>query len=198
VHRLQPFRGGPHLGFVRKTLMVAMAACVVIYLGLLAMGGGSQSSVETFAAGDLPLSIPFEITQANRIARLQLEGNVDNSWAYVAFEVEDPEGEVAFGTGRTISYYHGRDSEGSWSEGSQRTNLRFRPTTAGTHTLNITLEEVESRSAVSQFTLRLSEGALVARWFLFAALFFMIVWIIPTMRTASHQKARWSGWDWND
>lgn len=198
VHRLQPYDAGPDKPFVQNTLLYAMIGCVVAYFGLLMFGTGQNLEPRTFDRGALPLEMPFDVTAANRIARVQMRGNIDNSWAYYEIDVEGPDGETVFETGRTISYYSGRDADGSWTEGSQRTSLRFRPTQAGPHILRIGVGEAEKSNAFSGLTVRISEGGLVARWFLFAALFFMVLWIIPAMRTAKHQRSRWAGWDWND
>jgi len=193
THRLEPYNAGPHKGFVTKTLLYAMLACFCVYIGLL-LSNGRQTHMDTFTTADLPMEIPLDVSQPNRIARLQLNANLQNSWDFLEIDVEGPDGETVFGTGRTISYYTGSD----WSEGSQRTNLRFRPAQAGPHKLLITLGETENASRTTTFTMRLSEGVMVARWFLFAGLLFMLLWIFPAMRSASHQRKRWAGWDWND
>lgn len=198
IHRLQPYNAGEHDTFIRKVAGIAAVVCSVLYLALLAIGGGTQTAQTNLSAGDFPVTVPFEISQANRVAKLAISGDFNNSWTYFDIGITGPDGETVFETGRTISYYSGRDADGNWSEGSRQSTLRFRPNATGTYMLDIEVGETESTRAFSALNLKVSEGALVARWFLFAALFFGLVWVVPTFRWARHQRARWAGMDWNE
>ncbi|SEW38021.1 protein of unknown function [Cognatiyoonia koreensis] len=198
VHRLQQYQSGPHTNFVRNTLMVAMIACFVIYLGMLGALRGQPTQEVRFTEGDLPASIPFDVSRANRIATVRLGSGLENNWAYYEIDVTGPDGETLFETGREIAMYTGRDSDGTWTEGSNETTLRFMPTQTGRHTLTVALSETDNQSGPVRMSARIFEGGFVAKWFLFAGLFFMLIWIIPAARFAQHQRKRWAGWDWND
>lgn len=192
VHRLQPYLPSPHKAFLQKTLGIAAVVCLLLYVGVLLFGRGSEAA--SFRVTDSPAAVSFDITQPNRIARVELTADIRNSWVYYDIDVEGPDDETAFETGRTISYYTGSD----WTEGSRSASLRFRPNAAGAHTLNIDLSEAESRGMLPPLTVRVTEGGMVAKWFLFAGLFFLLAWVIASVRAGSHYKARWRGWDWND
>ncbi len=198
VHRLQPYRAGLHTGFVRMTALVAMLASLVMFLAALAMGSGTVISEQNVQRNVLPTAINFEITNPNHIATLRLDGDFNNSWAYLDIAITGPDDGLIFETGREISYYSGRDSDGNWSEGRRNTRLRFRPTMAGTHTLELAAEETSTSDAFSRLGVQITQGAFVARWFLYAAILFGILWAIPTFKWAWHQRARWRGTDWTE
>jgi hypothetical protein len=65
----------------------------------------------------------FVIESFRNSVDVNIGANLDNNWAELEFElVNDVTGETAYGT-KTIEYYHGYDSDGSWSEGSNNTNI---------------------------------------------------------------------------
>lgn len=82
-------------------------------------------------ASELPVEITIPLLANNQLTRISFSGNVWNSWAYLDLELLDPQGEPVFEAGRTIEYYTGRDSDGSWNEGSQFANPTFRPEQTG-------------------------------------------------------------------
>ncbi|MFN8659596.1 MAG: DUF4178 domain-containing protein [Candidatus Obscuribacterales bacterium] len=59
----------------------------------------------------------FEIPE-NRNVVLDFDAGVDNSWFYYAGELVNDKTDETFPIENTIEYYHGYDSDGSWSEGS--------------------------------------------------------------------------------
>lgn len=198
VHRLQPYLANVHAGFVSKTALIAMLVSLVLFLGALTLGRGTLAAEETLLAEALPTEVSFDITQPDQVATLRVEGNFNNSWASLGMTVTDPTGQLVSDTGRTISYYSGRDADGRWSEGSKNTVMRFVPSVAGTYTLEVALEAQEGGRAFSQLGVKVYQGAFVAKWFLFAAILFGVLWAIPAFSYARHQRARWRGMDWSE
>jgi predicted RNA-binding Zn-ribbon protein involved in translation (DUF1610 family) len=73
---------------------------------------GKEWTSESFTIGSFRNSVDVNIS-----------ANLDNNWTELEFElVNDVTGETAYGT-KTIEYYHGVDSDGSWYEGSNNANV---------------------------------------------------------------------------
>jgi hypothetical protein len=102
---------------------------VIIVLGLLRLVTASRDTVfetsSSFRPGALADSLAFvtpTFQVKGRTANLAVttEAQVDNGWAYFDYAlVNDATGQT-YEFGREVSYYHGRDSDGNWSEGSRR------------------------------------------------------------------------------
>lgn len=206
VHPLSPFKGGPNSGFVRNWSANLCALCLVI-AAVFALSKGDPVLTETgLPVVGLPVEIPFEVTQPNKLVEIALVADVNNSWTSLGLEVEAPDQELLFEVGRTMEFYEGHDDEGHWTEGSRRANLKFVPSVAGTYTL--TLGEAESgiweeaaqrpNRPVSRLDLRIREGQSSGVVPFLAALVFGVFALIPTIRAKRHQAKRWAGGDWDD
>jgi hypothetical protein len=77
----------------------------------------------------------FEIPHDGEIVRLKGYAPLDNSWVALDFALMDAEERVLREFWDEASYYYGRDSEGSWSEGSRSFSSTFKVDKAGTYRL---------------------------------------------------------------
>lgn len=209
VHALQPLKVGANAGFLIVTGLGAMAACLLLALFMVSQNGEVAPGRQNFSLAELPLKIPFEVTRPGRLTRIDLRGNARNTWSYFAVELEDPEGETLFESGRTVEYYQGRDKDGNWSEGSNSATLAFFPPVAGSYTLLVDLEEdgvwvpsspnvSASQRPMTQLELRVRNGVSSGFWLVVLALGFAGVGGFPLMRRFLHNKMRWRGSDWVD
>lgn len=208
-HALQTLKAGVNAGFLTKTGLGAMVLCLVLALAMAGQDGELADTGLQFSAADLPVTIPFDVTEPGRLTRIDLKGDGRNSWSYLAVELEDPEGEVLFESGRTVEYYSGRDKDGSWSEGSNSARLAFFPPQAGTYTVTLDLEESGfwapnvNRSAspqrqLNQVDLRIRNGVSSGFWLVVLALGFGGIGGLPLLRRYLHNKKRWRDSDWVD
>lgn len=207
VHPLMPFSGGENFKFVRNMSALFALLCIIISFVMGLSGGRTIVSEVGLPVVGLPVEIPFEVTQANKLLEIALSGDVSNSWASVGFTVQDPDGEILFGAGRVMERYHGWD-DGNWSEGSGKANLRFVPEKAGTYQIN--LGEAESgiwtgaakrdqpKQAISRLDLRIREGQMSGVLPFWAAILFGGVAIWQFVRRWRHKSKRWAGGDWDD
>lgn len=207
-HPLSPFKGGKNFAFVRNWSAGFAALCLVLSV-VFGMSSGQPVLEEVgMPVVGLPVEIPFEVTQPNHLVEIAIAADVNNSWASIGLEVTGPDDEVLFETGRTVEAYHGRDSEGSWSEGSGRANLRFVPEVAGTY--KVTLGDAESgvwsdgtaskpNVAVSRLDLRIREGQMSGFGLsMLTVLFGLIAGWQMLRRHRYNTGRRWRGSDWSD
>lgn len=206
VHALQPFSAGENSRF--QMLAGLLFGAVSMFLALLMMiqNGSEIPAGRTLSTAQMPATIAFEVGRPDRLMRIDFKGNAYNSWGFLAVELEDPDGEVLFESGRTVEYYAGRDKDGNWSEGSNRASLAFFPPVAGTYQLTVDLEESQTWSGsgsyapkqISQVDVRFREGVSSGFWLVILALVFGLIGGIPLLRRYLHAKRRWSGSDWVD
>lgn len=209
VHALKTMKAGAHANFLMTAVLCAMVLCFVLGAVMGLQNGTLVDRHHQFNVAQLPVSISFDVPEAGRLTRIDLQGNGRNSWNYLAVELEDPEGEVLFESGRTVEYYTGRDKDGSWSEGSNRASLAFFPPVTGTYSVTLDLEEsgfwapnVNRSSSpqhqMTQVSLQVRNGVSSGFWLVLLGLGFGCIGGFPLLRRYLHNKARWRDSDWVD
>jgi hypothetical protein len=202
LHALLPYRAGRHEGFLKWASTGFCFVAFILFLVLSAASGGNRLVSTAQNVATLPLEISFEITEVNRLAKINVSADVSNSWAYLGMFVTDPEDVPVFETGRTVERYHGRDGDGAWSEGSGRGVVRFTPKVAGEYTLELSLDEAETwsrdGSPVSNVKVSVAQGVSAPSWMAFLALAFFLFSGFQHARVYIHQRRRWWGTDWTD
>jgi hypothetical protein len=133
---------------------------------------------------------PMEIT---------VEANLSQDWMYLNIALIN----VATGTarefGREVSYYSGRDSDGSWSEGSNTDRVRIASVEPGQYYLRVEPEGGDiSRigGGTVDYSLRVRHGVPVFGFYVLAFLLLLIPPIITGIRSASFEGQRWNESDY--
>jgi hypothetical protein len=137
----------PHQEQLRSVLGTAglMAALVLLlYFVLLFAGGRSVYSasfpIPATAVPGAPESAvftePFEVPRGGNL-QVKVDAPVNNSWLYLdgALINEQTGGLDEFDA--EVSYYHGRDSDGSWSEGGTSARTYVGSVPAGRYVLRL-------------------------------------------------------------
>lgn len=100
--------------FILYFVFSAMSGEKVVYQGALTVPAGAASGTPE----SMVFSEPFEVPKNDGLAVRVGATPLDNSWAGIELDlVNEQSGEVVATYGE-MSYYHGYDSDGSWSEGS--------------------------------------------------------------------------------
>jgi hypothetical protein len=81
------------------------------------------------------LTEPFKVSRDGAILLLEGYSPVNNSWIAFDFAVVNADDQVVSEFYGEVSYYHGTDSEGPWSEGSRSFSSHFKIDKAGTYRL---------------------------------------------------------------
>jgi hypothetical protein len=136
------------------------------------------------------LSLPFDVP-ADRNLELRLQASVDNSWAWAAGAIIQKDTGESDAFEAEPSYYHGYDSDGSWSEGSTVSADHLSALPAGRYVLRFDYEWEANRPRPAA-TLTVTAG--VARgWRL--ALLLAALWLFPSLlliARASFTNRRWA------
>ena len=199
LHPAQPFVPNRNRQFAKRwTLWGGLVALVVA----LAFAGisGRQVHEAVFQPGQLPHVAEFTLTETTQVAQLRLNANQQNSWGSYAIELTGPgpgaTPETLVDTERAISFYSGRDSDGTWTEGSQTATLRFRPEAAGQHRL--TVAGGERGGNATTIRVAVFEGAPTAFWLWIAAGALLATSIVLRFERGAFNRRKMAGSDWDD
>jgi hypothetical protein len=200
----------PHTGKVRDswtTFMLLLLAWAV----LLALFAFSASNREVFRqtftyfperAGEQSfVSDFFDLGGRTANVEVELRTDLNNNWAYFNLALINDQTGQGFDFGRQVSYYHGRDSDGNWSEGSARDSVVVPRVPAGRYYLRIEPETDPNDWKTSQ-TSSIRYEVVVKRdvpslfWFWVALPFLLIPPLFRTFRSASYEQRRWAESDY--
>lgn len=127
VYANQPDEFKPRAGSLAKRYFLFAAILVVI--GLLRLITAARTPVFStssyFRPGAAAESLAFvtpTFDVKGRTANLEVatEAQVDNGWAFFEYALVNEATGITYEFGREVSYYHGRDADGNWSEGSKK------------------------------------------------------------------------------
>jgi hypothetical protein len=116
---------------------------------------------------------------------------VDNTWIYVDGDLIQEDTGLVQTFGVPIEYYHGSDSDGPWTEGSQTEESFLSALPAGKYTLRLEAQW-ERRTAPAEFTIVIRQGVprLLNDVLLLLAL--SLVPLIVLIWHGSFEKRRWA------
>ncbi|MGB9610176.1 MAG: DUF4178 domain-containing protein [Bryobacteraceae bacterium] len=133
---------------------------------------------------------------------VQIRTDLDNNWAYFHLALLAEDGSRGFDFGREVSYYHGRDSDGSWSEGRRSAAATLARVPAGRYYLRIEPEMDAQASFGSPAGMSMNYEIIVRHdtprpWlFLLALPLLLIPAVVRSYRAIGMETARWSESDY--
>lgn len=132
-----------------------------------------------------------------------IQSDLDNNWAYFSLALINQETGRGYDFGREISYYHGSDSDGSWSEGKAKDDVVLPRVPPGRYYLRVEPEMDAQASSRSTSGMNMSYEIVVKRdvphtWLLLLALpLLFIPPAIVSARSVSFESRRWSESDYD-
>ncbi|HZX31804.1 MAG TPA: DUF4178 domain-containing protein [Rhodocyclaceae bacterium] len=145
-----------------------------------------QTGEETVASTTFELKgKPQKITVSNRT-------DLDNNWVGLNLTLVDKNTGTAWPANRELSYYSGRDEDGSWSEGSRDDEVVFVDIPPGTYYLAIDPDLSTEKPVPVRTNLEvMSGGTGWSSWFLLA-IYLVLFPIFTRMRRAAFEASRWA------
>ena len=141
----QPDEFRPRAGSLAKYYL--RFAAIIIVLGLLRLVTASRETVfatnssffrPSAIADSLAFVTPtFQVKGRTANLEVTTEAQVDNGWAYFDYALVNETTGQTYEFGREVSYYHGRDSDGNWSEGSRRDRAVLPSVPSGSYFLRV-------------------------------------------------------------
>ncbi|MCS7025667.1 MAG: DUF4178 domain-containing protein [Bryobacteraceae bacterium] len=151
----------------------------------------------------------FELKGRTSNVKLDLRTDLNNNWAYFQIALINADNGQAFAFGRQVSYYHGRDSDGAWTEGSPQDSVVLSSIPAGKYYLRIEpeMEPQAERLPGARTTVARVQGVNyqitvtrdVPTWgfFWMGVLLLLIPPVYRTLRAGSFEMKRWAESDYS-
>ena len=133
----------------------------------------------------------FDLGGRTSNVQVTTSANVDNSWIYLNYALISQDTGRAWDFGREVSYYHGYDSDGSWTEGGQKDSVVIPSVPSGHYYLRIE-PEVDPKHPPLVYTVVVKRDVTVPGLFGVAFLALLIPAVAITWRSLSFERARWA------
>jgi len=193
VHPAQPRRDSP-------TATAAAGIMLVLVLVNLLLAGYSwvTGEKEIFSFRPGPECYTRDVTSGlftvggEKILKLVARAPVSNGWVAVQAALVDEQGQVQAETACEVSYYFGRDADGSWTEGSRRGRSYFRAPPPGAYRLIVKAERGDNPAGSEKLNLTLYQGGLLSRYFLLLAVLLALYPLFVFYRRRLFEARRWA------
>jgi hypothetical protein len=126
---------------------------------------------------------------------IRTEAGVDNSWIYLNYALINQDTGRAYDLGREVSYYHGRDSDGSWTEGSTSNTVTLPSIPSGNYYLRVEPESDPNKGIIS-YTITVTRDVPQFGFFALAFLALLLPACLITWRSMNFEHLRWTESDY--
>lgn len=133
----------------------------------------------------------FNLEGRTSNVKVSTTASVDNNWIYLNYALINEDTGQAWDFGREVSYYHGYDSDGSWTEGSTHDSVVIPSVPSGHYYLRVE-PEGDARHPAIPYTVVVLRDVPVFGFFGLAFLALLIPAVAMTWRSLSFERARWA------
>ena len=172
-----------------------------IAVGVVAMDRDEQVFDQTFefntsARGEASFVTDiFQLKGRTSDVELKTNAEVDNNWIYLNYALINQDTGHAYDFGREVSYYHGYDSDGSWSEGGNSNTVTIPSVPAGNYYLRIEPESDPDHGLI-HYTVTINRDVPQISFFGLAVLALLIPAGLITWRSVNFEHLRWAESDY--
>jgi len=133
----------------------------------------------------------FELAGHTSNVEVETSTDLDNHWIYLNYALINEDTGQAFDFGREVSYYHGYDSDGSWSEGGRNDKVAVPSVPAGRYYLRIE-PEGDPGYGVTYYNVTVKRDVPQYSFYGIALLALLAPAILLTWRSISFEHMRWA------
>jgi hypothetical protein len=202
VYANQPDEFVSRAGSMTKRYLLFVAVIVALLLvRLLTASRETVFATNTFFRPGAPADSLAYVTPSfavkGRTANLEVmtEAQVDNGWAYFDYALVNEATGTTYEFGREVSYYHGSDSDGSWTEGSRRDKAVLPSVPAGQYFLRVA-PEAEVQTPFLEYRLVVRRDVPTLSPYLICLALLALPPILVALRAWGMESARWKESDY--
>lgn len=133
----------------------------------------------------------FELNGRTSTVQLKTSAPVNNHWIYLNYALINQETGEAWDFGREVSYYHGYDSDGSWTEGKPDDTVVISSVPSGYYYLRIE-PEVDPTLPAIPYTVDVTRDVPVLGIYGIGFLALLIPPLLISWRSHTFERSRWS------
>ena len=147
---------------------------------------------ERAKAGELSfVTDGFELKGRPSTVEVKTSAPVSNQWIYLNYALINDDTGQAWDFGREVSYYYGRDSDGSWTEGKQQDVVVIPSVPPGHYYLRIE-PEADPALRVIPYTISVTRDVHPMGIYGLAFLALLIPALLISWRAYAFERSRWS------
>ncbi|HET7840925.1 MAG TPA: DUF4178 domain-containing protein, partial [Terriglobia bacterium] len=133
----------------------------------------------------------FELKGHDSAVEVDTRANVDNSWIYVNYALINEQTAQAYDFGREVSYYHGYDSDGSWTEGKNSDSAVVPSVPPGRYYLRVEPESDRGKGIIT-YSIEIHRDVPQLSWYGLGFLALLVPAVLVTWRSMSFEHLRWA------
>lgn len=133
----------------------------------------------------------FELTGHTSNVQVETSTDLDNHWVYLNYALINEDTGQAFDFGREVSYYHGYDSDGSWSEGGPNDKVAVPSVPSGRYYLRVE-PEGDPGYGVTYYNITVKRDVPQYSFYGIALLALLVPAVLLTWRSLSFEHMRWA------
>ncbi len=133
----------------------------------------------------------FELKGHDSAVEIESRAGVDNSWIYLNYALINEQTGQAYDFGREVSYYHGYDSDGSWSEGKDSDSAVIPSVPPGRYYLRVEPESDRGKGLIT-YSISVRRDVPQLTWYGLGFLALLVPAILLTWRSMSFEHLRWA------
>jgi len=137
------------------------------------------------------VSDEFALGGGTSNVQVKTSAPVDNHWIYLNYALINQDTGQAWDFGREVSYYHGYDSDGSWSEGKRTDSVVIPSVPPGHYYLRIE-PEVDPTLPATPYSVSVVRDVPVFGIYGIAFLALLVPVVIISFRAYTFERSRWS------
>ena len=153
----------------------------------------SWSSTLISVPGKPAISPSFRIDGLGNVG-VEMSSPVNNEWVEASMSLVNEDTGQTFDFEQGVEYYFGRDSDGSWSEGSRNSDKIISSVPAGNYHLEVELTGSMPKP-MSSITIKRNSMMMANFVFAFVALLLPVLWL--ALRGHNFEVKRWENSDFN-
>ncbi|MCC6364001.1 MAG: DUF4178 domain-containing protein [Bryobacterales bacterium] len=205
----QPSPAGGQIGAAWKRFLVWLAVLIFIQFTAMLFHAGKTVFSQRYSFTQQVLGTHensfvtdvFELPGRISDVEVKVSTDLDNNWAYFNLALINAGTADAYDFSRQVSYYHGRDSDGTWTEGGSKASVVLPSIPAGRYYLRIEpeMDTAAARSTVNSMRYQIQVVRDVTTWsFFFIGLVLLLIPPIwKTVRGGSFEQKRWAESDYS-
>jgi hypothetical protein len=195
-----PFEGSPGGMWARFGLFVLAMMTIMFLVAIIVRPQQVFRQKYTFMSGMGEPSFvtpPFRLQGASGNVEVSIKTDLNNDWAYFSFALINDDTGVAYDFGEEVSYYYGRDSDGSWTEGGRNGEVTVSGVPGGNYYLRVEPEMSRDGGPHSMaYEIAVERGKPRMFWYLLAFFGLLIPPVVTSIRAFSFENRRWAESDY--
>jgi hypothetical protein len=198
VYEDQPSPLGAKAGAIWLTFVLLVSALLVVFIADAAISSRDVVFRQNYAflqntPGQEPSFVTPVFELKGRTSNIEVEttASINNQWIYLNYALINDESGQAYDFGREVSYYHGYDSDGSWTEGKRDDSVYVPSVPSGRYYLRVEPES-EKQFGPIQYSVTVTRDVPVMSLYLVALIALLFPALLISWRTFNFEQMRWA------